>query len=403
MLRQKFHQSSVFDNELIFMQIVIISHPDFLDSKSMPLFTKILADGLSNVKVLSAKPLLYRLPVSKVVKKWLGYIDQYMFFPFVLVWNSLRLGADTIFVFSDQALGPLVPWVSHRPHAIHCHDFMALRSALGEIPENPTSFSGRIYQKIIRWGFSKGKNFISVSQKTREDLHRLAQIDASQSVVIHNPLNYQFSPLPLAHRLAILSNANLPLAERGMLLHVGGAQWYKNRVGVILLYAAYARRVETPLPLWMIGPKNQSSVINALLTVPKNGEVHLLSGLDAETLHAAYAHASLLLFPSLDEGFGWPIAEAHACGTPVLTTNVAPMTEVGSDAAHYHSRCPTVDCLSWADLGAEKIMRILSLNDDNRSVLIAKSLNNSERFNPEKILSSYKAFYQSVLDQSREF
>src|ERR1700732_1304970 len=54
-----------------------------------------------------------------------------------------------------------------------------------------------------------------------------------------------------------------------------------------------------------------------------------------EELQALYSCASLMLFPSLQEGFGWPIVEAQACGCPVATSNRSPMDEVGGDAAIY--------------------------------------------------------------------
>ena len=60
-----------------------------------------------------------------------------------------------------------------------------------------------------------------------------------------------------------------------------------------------------------------------------------LTNVDNETLRALYSAAELLLFPSLEEGFGWPIVEAQACGCRVVTSQKAPMTEAGGDAAFY--------------------------------------------------------------------
>ena len=63
--------------------------------------------------------------------------------------------------------------------------------------------------------------------------------------------------------------------------------------------------------------------------------VHEWVDVSNEDLRALYSAADALIFPSLQEGFGWPIAEAQACGCPVFTTNRPPMTEVGADAAAY--------------------------------------------------------------------
>ena len=60
-----------------------------------------------------------------------------------------------------------------------------------------------------------------------------------------------------------------------------------------------------------------------------------LTNITNEDLRALYSKATALLFPSLREGFGWPIIEAQACGCPVFTSDRVPMTEVGGDAAIY--------------------------------------------------------------------
>ncbi|GAB4057319.1 hypothetical protein GCM10028811_03560 [Uliginosibacterium sediminicola] len=277
---------------------------------------------------------------------------------------------------------------------------MALRSALGAVAENPTGLTGKIYQRFIRWGFSQGKNFISVSEQTRTELHRYAHINADESVVVYNGLNYPYCPMTEDARTKCLVDAGLPVEARGMLLHVGGGQWYKNRVGIVEMYAAYAERVKDPLPLWMIGPKDQAAVLQAIKKVPPGGKVYLLSGLDSSALHAAYAHARLLLFPSLSEGFGWPIVEAMACGTPVVTTGEAPMTEVGGDAAFYHYRRTLKNAREWAIEGAVLISNILNLPDDDREAVVRRGIENVARFDSQRTLQAYKAVYRRILERS---
>jgi len=382
------------------MKIIIFSHPQFLASKSMPLFASMLADYFKAKDVWSPKPFFYRLPCPNRFKKWLGYIDQYLVFPIWVRCTLLKTPSDTLFVFADQALGPWVPLVKKRPHIVHCHDLMALRSALGEIPENPTGFTGRVYQRFIRWGFSQGRNFISVSEQTRNDLHRLAQIKVDESAVVYNGLNYPYCPMAENERVTILKKAGLPVESRGMLLHVGGGQWYKNRLGVVEMYAAYAASVLDPLPLWMVGPKDQAEIVAAIARIPSPGKVHLLSGLDAQTLHAAYAHAKVFLFPSLAEGFGWPIAEAMACGVPVITTGEAPMTEVGGDAAIYHYRRTNENAIEWAKDGAALIRQALAEYETGCEVMITRVLINSARFDSRNTLESYREIYKRVLAKS---
>lgn len=181
------------------MKLVVFTHPVFLPSESMPRFATMIVEGMlargHSVDVWTATPMFYNLPLPRRFKKWLGYLDQFLIFPFQVKMRLKKQTSDTLFVFADQALGPWVPLVAHRPHVIHVHDFMALRSALGEFIQNPTGWSGKQYQAMIRRGFGYGENFISVSKKTESDLRRFLPDEPPRSEVVYNGLNYPFSPM----------------------------------------------------------------------------------------------------------------------------------------------------------------------------------------------------------------
>ena len=228
------------------MNLVFFAHPSFLGQQSMPRFARMLAEGMANrghtVEILSPRARFFNLHSHPTLSKWLGYIDQYIVFPSEVKAKLKKYPDDTLFVFTDQALGPWVPIVADRPHIIHCHDFMALRSALGEIPENPTSWTGRQYQNLIRKGFSKGRYFISVSQKTREDLHRLVLSPPIASDVVYNGLHKPFHSIdPVKARAGFGEKTKLDLTD-GYLLHVGANTWYKNRAGVLGDFVAFKLR-----------------------------------------------------------------------------------------------------------------------------------------------------------------
>lgn len=151
------------------MNIVLFSHPAFMTSQSMPRFTRMLEQAYvargKQVQVWSPQPKVYALVPKGRLTKWAGYIDQYILFP-LWVRKQVKTQPDnTLYVFCDQALGPWVPLVTNKPHVVHVHDLLALRSALGDIPENPTSWSGKLYQRFIRHGFKQAKHFISISKK----------------------------------------------------------------------------------------------------------------------------------------------------------------------------------------------------------------------------------------------
>jgi len=370
-------------------------------SQSMPRFARMLQEAYTQrgheVTVWSPQARMYLCVPAGPFEKWAGYIDQYLLFPLWVKWQLLRQPIDTLFVFCDQALGPWVPLVCRRPHVVHAHDLLALRSALGEIPENPTSWTGKLYQRYIRQGFSKAKCFISISQKTQDDLHRVGHVAPNISEVVYNGLNYPYAPLDPNQARAILANAGLPVPSQGMLLHVSGGQWYKNQAGVIALYAAYAKNKSAPLELWCIGPQPNAAVQAAISNLP-NGRIHFYQGLSNEALAAAYSLAHVFILPSLAEGFGWPIIEAQACGCPVLTTEAPPMTEVGASAARYLPLRRDSESLdTWASAGAVEIEKLLALQPDAKQKLAHMGIDNAARFNADTAIASYLRIYQQVL------
>lgn len=381
------------------MKIVFFTHPKFMASQSMPRFALMLHDGMAarghEVSMWTAEKFFLKLPLPGPFQKWLGYLDQYVVFPLQVRSRLVKTPRDTLFVFTDHALGPWVPTVSDRPHVIHCHDFLAQRSALGEIPENPTGLTGRIYQSYIRRGYRKGRNFISVSEKTRSDLGRFVTGGMEDSEMVYNGLNQAFKPRELSAARRELQTRISPGIGGGYLLHVGGNQWYKNRVGVIEIYNAWRGKTDSKLPLLMIGPKASPGLTAVRDASPYKDDIHLLGGLDDETVRLAYAGAEVFIFPSLAEGFGWPIAEAMASGCPVMTTDEAPMTEVAGDAAFLIPRRPrgADGVKAWASNAADQLAKVLTLTEDERKAAIARGIANANRFDSTTALDQIEKIY----------
>jgi glycosyltransferase involved in cell wall biosynthesis len=386
------------------MNIILFTHPTFLGSQSMPRYATMLKEGMVNrghtVQIWTAKARFYRLPFTGSLKKWLGYIDQYALFPLEVKWKLIKCPKDTLFVFADQALGPWVPLVSDRPHVVHCHDFLALKSALGTVPENPTSSTGKIYQNFIRKGFSKGKNFISISKNTQENLHVLHQGEIAISDVCYNGLNRHFESLDSELSRTILGNHLQQDLSKGYVLHVGGNQYYKNRKGVIAIYSAWRSSSELNLPLLLVGAAPSAELEKVFQKALYKSDIHFVKGLSDDFINTAYSGASCLLFPSLDEGFGWPIAEAMACGCPVITTDVAPMTEVAGQAGFLISRRPMSPELAneWAFEGAQKLSKVMELTVKDKQSIINEGFNQVKKFNAATSLYKIEQFYQLVLN-----
>jgi glycosyltransferase involved in cell wall biosynthesis len=385
------------------MKIILFSHPSFLSSQSMPRYANMLLQGMKErghqVVVWTPKARFYKLLLPQSLKKWLGYIDQYLVFPFEVKLKLRNCSQDSFFVFADQALGPWVPLVKNRDHVVHCHDFLALKSALGKISENPTSYTGKKYQNFIKNGFSQAKYFICISQKTKEDLEELHSGQILSSVVCYNGLNRHFEALdPIASRSLLGKKLNLDVAK-GYILHVGGNQYYKNRKGVLEIYNQWRSTSTEKRPLLMIGSEPTFELISLHEESAYKNDIHFITGLSDDYINYAYSGASCLLFPSLDEGFGWPIAEAMASGSLVITTNRAPMNEVGGTAAFYIDKRPveTLQLKEWKASASTVLEKVISLNRIEREQLVQESHIQSQKFDTALSLDAIENYYKEIL------
>ena len=122
------------------------------------------------------------------------------------------------------------------------------------------------------------------------------------------------------------------------------------------------------MPLLLIGDQPSEELLLAQSKSSFKSDIHFISGVEDEYVRLAYAAASVFLFPSFAEGFGWPIAEAMASGCPVITTNEAPMTEVAGNAGFQINRCPqnANAALDWAVESAMVVDHVLTLSPGER-------------------------------------
>ncbi len=369
----------------------------------MPRFANMLADGMKKrghrVDFWSPEPYFSNLPLPTAFKKWLGYLDQYLVFPAQVKKRLKTADPQTLYVLTDHALGPWLPLISDKPHVVHAHDFIAQQSALGMISENAISWTGKKYQEYIRQGYLKGKNFISVSRKTQSDLHEFINPKSISSEVVYNGLNQSFSRIDAIQARAEISHKTAIDLTKGYILHIGGNQFYKNRMGVVEIYDAWRNSTNLNLPLILIGEAPDELLSGRInLSVYKDA-IHTFSNIEDALISAAYSGALVFLFPSLAEGFGWPIAEAMACGCAVITTDEAPMTEVAGDAGFLIPKQPgDIDKVkAWANDAAKTVDKIISLSVSGREEVANSSLKNAKRFDTELALDQIEKIYQRIL------
>ena len=117
-------------------------------------------------------------------------------------------------------------------------------------------------------------------------------------------------------------------------LHIGGRNHNKNQGTLLEAFARVAREAPN-VELLLGGPWRAADL--AWLEAEKRrlgiAAIHHLGYVDEADLPSLYGNAIAFVFPSLAEGFGFPVLEAMACGTPVITSNCSSLPEVAGDAA----------------------------------------------------------------------
>ena len=178
--------------------------------------------------------------------------------------------------------------------------------------------------------------FLAVSEATTIELERHFDLPRSRVAVVHNGLDSRYSPLPAgdASAQARLLRDRFGLAP-GYVLAVGSLEPRKNLERLISAHAGLPDGLRKERPLVVVGGGGwrNESLEEALRAAGARGDVHRLGRVAGSDLLHLYRGASLFAYPSLAEGFGLPLLEAMACGTPVLTSDRSSMPEVAGDAA----------------------------------------------------------------------
>lgn len=307
--------------------------------RSMRRFSGLLAEGL-RAKGIRAE--IWHPPVvagragasGAGVGKWLGYIDKYLLLPFLLRRKLRSLPRPFLVHICDHSNAPYTRWLRRVPHLVTCHDLLAVRSALGEIGQNPVRWTGRRQQAMILRGLRRSRAIASVSKATRDDVLRLVGDRPEWTHVIPNALDAAFLREAEGRDRPGAGTGAPDTPDPGLpsgpyVLHIGGEKWYKNRAAVLRLFARLAAPEEN-LRLAVIGPRFSERQLRENHCQALAPRIDYLEGIDDERLRATYRRAELLLFPSWIEGFGWPILEAQACGCAAATLDRPPMAELNA-------------------------------------------------------------------------
>lgn len=197
-------------------------------------------------------------------------------------------------------------------------------------PQFLTRESIRYYAGQIRWAVGRADHILADSHQTRQDLLDLLQVPPEKVSTVHLAADERFRPL-------VDSALNLDPydLEPGYLLFVGTLEPRKNIPTLLGAFHSLRERGIVQAPLVLVGQRGwlAEEIYETIDTLGLEQSVRILTQVQGgEALVQLYNGASLLVLPSYYEGFGLPVLEAMACGTPVVASRRGSLPEVAGDA-----------------------------------------------------------------------
>jgi glycosyltransferase involved in cell wall biosynthesis len=292
-----------------------------------------------------------------------------------------RLGALTLLARREHV--DLVHAVYFLPPATGRHTVLTVHDISFE--RFPKLFSRRAFVRdrlLIRASARAASRVITVSETSRRDLLELYGLAEDRVVAIANGVGGGFRPSG--------GSAWAPYAgDRPLrVLALGTLQPRKNLLRLLDALAIIGH--EIPVQLRVVGPDgHQGAEIRGRLASSVQAEI--VGWLDDAALATEYRRADVFVYPSIYEGFGLPVIEAMACGTPVVTSNGGSLPEVAGDAA------VIVDPYDVAALAAA--IRRVAEDRACASQLRTRGLARAAMFTWERSAERHAAVYRDLVTQ----
>jgi glycosyltransferase involved in cell wall biosynthesis len=209
-------------------------------------------------------------------------------------------------------------------------------------PQYLNNLRKKLYQLLVQRAIKKADKIIAVSHRTEKDLIQHLGIDPKKISVSYVDVDDVYKKnVPDIESQRVLKKYKL---KAGYVYNGGGMDIRKNTENVLRAYKFLLEKYKNVdwLPKLVISGKLMPELAPLVTDAKKlikelniSDRVILLNHVPQEDLPALYKNASIFIYPSLYEGFGLPILEAMNQGTPVITSKISSLPEVGSDAVLY--------------------------------------------------------------------
>jgi glycosyltransferase involved in cell wall biosynthesis len=225
-------------------------------------------------------------------------------------------------LWSPSATGPLF----YAKQVVTVHD-----TAFFDVPEYFAPSFVRLYQALVPRLVRRVARVVTVSEYSRQQIVARTGIDAEKVEVIYNGVASHFRPYDPASILTTRAALNLP--ERYVLVQATSDK-RKNLARTLDAWRQVAGSLPEDLHLVVSGNLSRAHVFGDASDINLDGpRIHVIGYVAEEHMGPLMSGAEAFLFASIYEGFGLPVLEAMAAGTPVITGNTTSLPEVAGDAA----------------------------------------------------------------------
>ncbi len=296
---------------------------------------------------------------------------EHVAIPFPRLWTHLRLAAELHRRPPDIFFTPahVIPFTYAGPAVATVHDL-----GYHHFPEAHPWRQLAYLRWSTRHNGRRARRIIADSEATKEDLIRLDGIPADKIEVIYPGIDPALQPV--TDEAAITTVLHKYNVTPPYLLYLSTLQPRKNVARLAEAFAASDLPHQLILagkPGWLSQP-----ILDTIsnLQSPKATKINVTGFIDEQDKAALLSGATAVLYPSLYEGFGFPVLEAQACGTAVLTANSSSLPEVAGDAALLVDPLDTVAMTQ----GIQK----LANDEAYRQKLVQRGFENVKRFSWEE-------------------
>lgn len=288
---------------------------------------------------------------------WLRYIPNKLWRYMVMNNIAPSLGKminlkkyDLVFCpgFISLPVGKRLPLVS----LIHDTAFL-------DVPQYLPARFARYLKAVVTQTVARSKKIIAISQSTKKSLIKHFGVDPSKLTVINPAVDHAVYK-PQSKQAIDAVKKKYKIAEK-YILFLGNIEPRKNVVGLLRAYLGLPIELQKQYQLVLAGGRGWlDEEISKLLEDNKDRNILQIGYIDEADKPALYAGATIFVYPSHFEGWGMPVAEAMACGTPVITADNSSLTEVGGQSAAYVP-ADSIDQLSGT---IEKLLKNQATRDD---------------------------------------